>query len=219
MGFKKLFTSTRKTADRGDKAIVSAAGTAAAGTNNSSTRKDSASPVSVLAESKNLASRLVRYSEDVTVHEIPSLDELSDQEFDDIWLRREELLRIRKRERKLLKKQFFEGDVGPDDDAFGLESKEHRESKHLLIESSIKSVLGEQGRQLQKKMYDPERIAWVYSRTSVESGSLAHERGLTNHYQLLEVNRPHRRRWSMDNMRKFQEPVGPRGRRRTSMAM
>jgi hypothetical protein len=205
MGFKKLFTITRKSADRGDKASVSAAET-----KNSST---------VLAESKNLADRLVRYSEDVTVHEIPSVDELSDQEFDDLWHRREELLKIRKRERKLLKRQFFEGDVGPDDDAFGLESNEHRESKHLLIVSSIKSVLGEQGRQLQSQTYNPERIAWVYSQTSEESGSLAHERGLTNHYQLLEVNREHRRRWSMDNMRKTHEPVGPRGRRRTSMAM
>jgi hypothetical protein len=214
MGFKKLFTSTRKTANCGDKAIVSAAGT-----KNSSTRKDSPSPVSVLAESKNLASRLVRYSEDVTVHEIPSSDELSDQEFYDIWYGREEILRIRKRERKLLEKQFFQGDVGPDDDAFGLESKEYRKSKHSLIVSSIKSVLGEQGRQLQDHTYNPERIAWVYSRTSVESGSLAHERGLTNHYQLLEINRPHRRRWSMDNMIKTQETVHPRGLRRSSMAM
>lgn len=172
----------------------------------------------VIEEVETIATKFVRYDDEIAVLEIPSIDDLTDQEFYSLWLSKEEIVRIKKRERRLLKQVFYEGDVGPDDDAFGLESKEKRYDKHMLIDESIKSVLGEQHRQDKSKARDPDRIAWVYSRTSVESISLAHERGLTNHYQLLEMNRPHRRRWSMDNMQKTQEqPL--RRQRRSSMRM
>lgn len=211
MVFKKLFTTKRKGAfDRGDnndKAL------------DTSSRRGgrSVSPVSVIAETQNLAGRRIRYSDIITVHKIPSGEEFSEVS----WLRHDDFVRIRKRERKLAKKYFLEGsDLGPNEDTFGLQSKQHKESKFMLIDAAIKSVLTEQDKQIQRNKYDPERIAWVYLSTSEESCSLAHERGLSNHYQLMEMNRPHRRRWSIDTVRRADGTTGPYAdQRRPSMAM
>ncbi|CAJ1948269.1 unnamed protein product [Cylindrotheca closterium] len=146
--------------------------------------------------SKRSTSPSIRWGGDEVISATTAVNDLTDEQYLALWLTRMELSKIRKRERKLAKQRFYEGDVGIEDDGFGLESSEDRNSKHYLIESSIEAVLQEQNKQYMSQSCDPEEIAWVYSLTSLESGSLAHERGLTNHYQLLEINRPERRRWS-----------------------
>ena len=182
--------------------------------------KKSVSPLSFLPNRKETKT-VIRFGEDVVISATTAVDDLSDDEYRELWLTRFELSQIRKRERKLAKQRFYEGDVGIEDDAFGLESNEDRISKHYLIESAIEAVLQEQTKQYNSKMSDPDKIAWVYSLTSLESGSLVHERGLTNHYQLLEINRPERRRWSTGQEREMHhEPPaeGTRVRRRGSIA-
>lgn len=160
----------------------------------------------------------VRWGGDVVISATTAVSGLSDDEYRDLWLTRMELAQIRKRERKLAKKRFYEGEVGMDDDSFGLESKEEKQSKHYLVESAIGVVLQEQNKQYMSHMCDPEQIAWLYSLTSLESGSLAHERGLTNHYQALEITRPERRRWSIGQRSSEHEyPAGTRVLRRGSI--
>ena len=159
--------------------------------------KKTVSPLPFLSSHRNrAASSSVRWGGDNVISATTAVNDLSDDEYRELWLTRMELSKIRKRERKLAKQRFYEGEVGIEDDAFGLESSDDRASKHYLIESSIEAVLQEQNKQYMSRFCDPEEIAWVYSLTSLESSSLAHERGLTNHYQLLEINRPERRRWS-----------------------
>eukprot|EP00980_Cylindrotheca_fusiformis_P017784 scaffold5605_cov128-Cylindrotheca_fusiformis.AAC.25 len=151
------------------------------------------------AEAENLACRTIRYSNRVTVYEIPSLESYPEKG-DELWITCEEFNRIQQRERRLSEKKENGGCVGPDHDDWGLETEKSKHQKESLMNASLKSVLTEQFRQIHKEEYDPDRIAWVYSLISAESGSLAYERGLTSHYQLLKINRPIRRMWATTNV-------------------
>ena len=131
------------------------------------------------------------------VREIPSIDDLSDEEYKALWLAPEEFLRIRKRERKLLERLNFVGNTGPSDSQFGLESQDEKKEKYELIHSAVTSVLGEQQRQVYLKECDPERIAMLYSRISEGSSSKALERAFSVRSQLQAKPNRQSRRMSM----------------------
>eukprot|EP00980_Cylindrotheca_fusiformis_P017781 scaffold5605_cov128-Cylindrotheca_fusiformis.AAC.22 len=172
MGFKKLFTGRRK-------AVVAAvvdddipSSTIPVPTRGSKNKDRAAkrstdihgiSPA-MEAESHNIATRKIRYHDQVQVYEYPAGYDFED-EFGAgasiMWLTHRESSRIRRREKRLSRKLYIEGSVGPEDDATGLDTKEGMESKMLFIGSSVRSVLGEQARQFDQNEYDPDRIAWI----------------------------------------------------------
>ena len=157
-----------------------------------------------------LAEKIVRFNhEDTRVQEIPSLDEFSDEEFDSLWLSPEEFGWIKRRERKLLRRLKYVGNVGPTDDALGLESNAERREKLHLIENAKTCVFGEQKRQLKKKDHDPERIALLYSRSTEECSTRALERAVIIRSQLLEGG-------GVKPCRRFSADMGEERMRRTS---
>eukprot|EP00980_Cylindrotheca_fusiformis_P017783 scaffold5605_cov128-Cylindrotheca_fusiformis.AAC.24 len=203
MGFKGLFDPTLST--KAD--IVTAASIGKKSPRRDAPREPSISSASLLVESKNLARRTIRYSNKIIVHEVPSVESYA-KKGDELWITGWEYDSIQRREKRLSEKKNYEGCVGPDDEEIGLETKQSKKTKTALIRSSVKAVLTEQRRQLEQNENDPSRIVWAYSLVSLESGCLAHERGLINHYQLLEMNRPLRSKWSTSNRMKPEEIAG-----------
>jgi hypothetical protein len=140
-----------------------------------------------------LMEKLVHFSkEEAKIQEIPTLDEFTDDEYADSYYSPAEYLRLRKRERQLLRRLKMVGDVGTEDDTLGLESESENREKHVFIECAQKSVFSEQERQFETEEHDPERLAKLYSRASEESCDRANLRAVSIHSQLSN-NRGHPR--------------------------
>eukprot|EP00980_Cylindrotheca_fusiformis_P024854 scaffold12607_cov114-Cylindrotheca_fusiformis.AAC.2 len=148
--------------------------------------------------------RFVHFSrEHCRVHEIPTLDELTDDEYNDTYFSPLEYLSFRKRERKLLRRLKMVGDVGDEDDPLGIESKAESLEKHVFIDCARLVVM--RGQSLSIEMNQPmdiEAVAELYSEASEESCSRAYMRAVSVHAQLVNTGRSGGRRrcqrWSMD---------------------
>lgn len=95
------------------------------------------------------------------------------------------------------------GDVGPNDDPLGLESKSESMEKHVFIDCARMEVLSEQERQRQveQDVDHPQQLATLYAQASEESCNRAHLRAVGVHAQLNAMKRNKnfgQRRRSMD---------------------
>lgn len=139
--------------------------------------------------------------EEDRVHEIPTLDDLTDEEYGSCYYSAAEYLWINKRERKLLKRLKMVGDVGEDDDTLGLVSKSQNRERHVFMDCAHNAVFSEQQRQLEEALHvvDSDTIADLYAKATEEPTHRAHLRAESLHTQLTSVNaRLGSRRWTMD---------------------
>eukprot|EP00526_Cylindrotheca_closterium_P014482 CAMPEP_0113628200 /NCGR_PEP_ID=MMETSP0017_2-20120614/14611_1 /TAXON_ID=2856 /ORGANISM="Cylindrotheca closterium" /LENGTH=285 /DNA_ID=CAMNT_0000538495 /DNA_START=7 /DNA_END=864 /DNA_ORIENTATION=- /assembly_acc=CAM_ASM_000147 len=162
-------------------------------------------------EYKMTANKAIHFSaEDCRVHEIPTLEELTDDEYANSYYSAAEYLWINKRERKLLKRLKMVGDVGPDDDTLGLVSKSQNRERHVFMDCAHNAVFSEQQRQIDEGENDPNEIANLYSRVTEEPCNRSQLRAATLHSELTTVCARHgSRRWSMDMGRRACPPRRP----------
>jgi hypothetical protein len=130
--------------------------------------------------------RLVRFNQQVRVRNIQSLDELTPQEQLDTWYSSEDYKYIRRREHRLMKaltthvhisekkdQEQFCNRVSLEQRVLGLQTSTERDARSQRIRSSQFLVFYEQ-----ERFGDPERLARMYSRISLESAQQARDRGL-----------------------------------------
>lgn len=140
-------------------------------------------------------------AQEYRIHEIPTLDDLSDEEYGSCYYSPAEYLWMNKRERKLLKRLKMVGDVGPDDDALGLVSKSQNQERHLFMDLAHNAVFSEQQRQIEEATYisDPDVIASLYAKITEEPAHRANLRAEGLYTQLTTAHaHMGSRRWSMD---------------------
>ncbi|CAJ1970495.1 unnamed protein product [Cylindrotheca closterium] len=165
------------------------------------------------------ASKAIHFSaEEYRVHDIPTLDELTDEEYSASYYSAAEYLWMNKRERKLLKRLKMVGDVGPDDDVLGLVSKSQNQERHVFMDCAHNAVFSEQQRQMDEGENNPDGIASLYSNVTEEPCHRSHLRAVSLYGELTSVTARHgSRRWSMDpGMGRRACP--PRGPARPSLA-
>ncbi|KAL3939030.1 MAG: hypothetical protein SGBAC_006177 [Bacillariaceae sp.] len=162
------------------------------------------------------------HEEECRVHEIPTLDELTDEEYASSYYSAAEYLWMNKRERKLLKRLKMVGDVGPEEDMLGLVTRSQNQERHVFMDCAHNAVFAEQQRQIEEEgrldldhldqgrgqdqcqgqVYfdlDQEAIAKLYSQATEEPCHRSHLRAVSLHRELSSCSARHgSRRWSMD---------------------
>lgn len=148
------------------------------------------------------------------MHEIPTLDELTDEEYASSYYSAAEYLWMNKRERKLLKRLKMVGDVGPEEDMLGLVTRSQNQERHVFMDCAHNAVFAEQQRQIEedcKLDLDQEEIAKLYSKATEEPCHRSHLRAVSLHRDLSSCSARHgSRRWSMDMGRGGGRPFVPR---------
>lgn len=125
--------------------------------------------------------RSVRFVEAATaVHEIPHIDDLSQQEVDDVWFTRSDYRRMKKEDEPIIK--MLQSSTITPSHARGLENKcpMGAMQSRLAILDGISAVMQEQDRQIKVGRYDPDMMRSKYELATAEFGHEAYERGLSD---------------------------------------
>lgn len=137
----------------------------------------------------------------VRIRDVPSIDDISTEEFNASWLSQDEYSQIRKRERKLARKVTSTGDLKALRNEIGLETKQEKSNRRTRVDNGKFTVLLEQERQWDEQAYDPELIAEIYADIAKESVEVARSRALDTALQ-VEVLLP-----AIDDSFSGKEPV------------
>jgi hypothetical protein len=159
------------------------------GTGHDSPRADNQT---LLVRARSLFARKKEVSFDwcEQVHEIPGRYDLLKTEVASIFYTKQDYKRM-STDRKTAVKALSAGTFAPDDEAWGLETKEDSDIKHRITEEAITSVLVEQEFQLEEEgETNAGLLAEVYVASSFASQSEAHQRALqveedVHHYAFL----------------------------------